>query len=156
MAIEIARLYQQVRNSSEQFQRLLLPRLPDLRPFSAGAAYRPAGAPAAVGGDWYDAMLRALYYDQSAPPSSSLTRLDRIINTALDQTPIATALLARLEPADCAWQLRWSSAGHPPPLLLLPDGGSATWTANRGSLSGWHPTCPAPARRPSRRGLRPW
>ncbi len=37
-----------------------------------------------------------------------------------------------------------------------PTGGSATWTANRGSFSGWHPTCPAPARRPSRRGLRPW
>ncbi|MBH5135105.1 hypothetical protein I3J14_34165, partial [Streptomyces sp. HB-N217] len=42
------RLYQQVQHSSEQFQRLLLPRLPDLRPFTAGAAYRPASAPTAV------------------------------------------------------------------------------------------------------------
>ncbi|GAA4976094.1 GAF domain-containing SpoIIE family protein phosphatase [Streptomyces hyderabadensis] len=153
VAIENARLYQQVRNNSEQFQRLLLPRLPDLRPFAAGAAYRPASAPAAVGGDWYDAMLlpngacaavigdvvghdlraaadmsqirnmlRALCFDSNAPPSASLARLDRIMGAALDEAPIATALLARLEPADCAWQLHWSSAGHPPPLLLLPDG----------------------------------
>ncbi|MBZ6080690.1 SpoIIE family protein phosphatase [Streptomyces olivaceus] len=153
VAIENARLYQQVRNSSEQFQRLLLPRLPDLRPFTAGAAYRPASAPAAVGGDWYDAMvlpggacaavigdvvghdlraaadmsqirnmLRALYFDRHAPPGVSLARLDRIMNAALDEAPIATALLARLEPVDRAWRLRWSSAGHPPPLVLLPDG----------------------------------
>ncbi|MFG3550601.1 PP2C family protein-serine/threonine phosphatase [Streptomyces sp. NPDC047725] len=153
VAIENARLYQQVRYSAEQFQRLLLPRLPDLRPFTAGAAYRPASAPAAVGGDWYDAMLlpdgscaavigdvvghdlraaadmaqirnmlRALYFDRNAPPSSSLARLDRIMDAALEQVPIATALLARLEPVEGAWRLCWSSAGHLPPLLLLPDG----------------------------------
>ncbi|MEU6476520.1 GAF domain-containing SpoIIE family protein phosphatase [Streptomyces sp. NPDC047017] len=152
VAIENARLYQQVRRSAEQFQRLLLPRLPDLAPFAAGAAYRPASAPAAVGGDWYDAMLlpngacaavigdvvghdlraaadmsqirnmlRALSYDWRTPPSTSLTRLDRILH-ALDEAPVATALLARLEPFEGAWQLHWSSAGHPPPLLLLPDG----------------------------------
>ncbi|MBD0420092.1 SpoIIE family protein phosphatase [Streptomyces sp. TRM S81-3] len=152
VAIENARLYQQVRNSAEQFQRLLLPRLPDLRPFAAGAAYRPASAPAAVGGDWYDAMLlpdgacavvigdvvghdlraaadmaqlrnmlRTLSYDPAVPPSTSLARLDRILQV-VDEAPLATALLARLEPADGAWQLHWSSAGHPPPLLLLPDG----------------------------------
>ncbi|MGW3955075.1 PP2C family protein-serine/threonine phosphatase [Streptomyces sp. NPDC004752] len=152
VAIENARLYQQARHSAEQFQRLLLPRLPDLRPFTAGAAYRPASTPAAVGGDWYDAMLlpdgacaavigdvvghdlraaadmsqirsmlRALYFDWSILPSSSLTRLDRIMH-ALEDAPVATALLARLEPAESAWRLRWSSAGHPPPLLVLPDG----------------------------------
>ncbi|MEU6611173.1 GAF domain-containing SpoIIE family protein phosphatase [Streptomyces shenzhenensis] len=152
VAIENARLYQQARHSAEQFQRLLLPRLPDLRPFAAGAAYRPASAPAAVGGDWYDAMLlpdgacaavigdvvghdlqaaadmsqirsmlRALYFDWNIPPSSSLTRLDRIMH-ALEDAPVATALLARLEPAESTWRLRWSSAGHPPPLLVLPDG----------------------------------
>ncbi|WP_189864069.1 PP2C family protein-serine/threonine phosphatase [Streptomyces poonensis] len=153
VAIENARLYQQVRNNAVQFQRLLLPRLPDLRPFLAGAAYRPASAPAAVGGDWYDAMLlpdgacaavigdvvghdlraaadmsqlrnmlRALYHDRNAAPGTSLTRLDRLMQAAPGEAPIATVLLARLEPADGAWQLRWSSAGHPPPLLVLPDG----------------------------------
>ncbi|MYR45226.1 GAF domain-containing SpoIIE family protein phosphatase [Streptomyces sp. SID5910] len=175
VAIENARLYQQVRNSSEQFQRLLLPRLPDLRPFAAGAAYRPANSPAAVGGDWYDAMLlpdgscvavigdavghdlraaadmaqirnmlRALYFDRNAAPSASLARLDRIMNAALDEAPMATALLARLEPADSAWQLCWSSAGHPPPLLLLPDGRVRYLDTEPGPPLGVAPDLPRP------------
>ncbi|RSS13988.1 GAF domain-containing SpoIIE family protein phosphatase [Streptomyces sp. WAC08401] len=175
VAIENARLYQQVRNSSEEFQRLLLPRLPDLRPFAAGAAYRPASAPAAVGGDWYDAMLlpngacaavigdvvghdlraaadmsqirnmlRALCFDSNAPPSASLARVDRILGSALDEAPIATALLARLEPADCAWQLRWSSAGHPPPLVLLPDGRVRYLDTEPGIPLGVAPDLPRP------------
>ncbi|GHC01283.1 hypothetical protein GCM10010348_22370 [Streptomyces anthocyanicus] len=175
VAIENARLYQQVQNSSEQFQRLLLPRLPDLRPFTAGAAYRPASAPAAVGGDWYDAMLlpggacaavigdvvghdlraaadmsqirnmlRALYYDPGAAPSTSLTRLDRIMNAALDEAPVATALLARLEPADGTWQLQWSSAGHPPPLVLLPDGRVRYLDMEPGLPLGVAPDLPRP------------
>ncbi|WP_425588263.1 PP2C family protein-serine/threonine phosphatase [Streptomyces tremellae] len=152
VAIENARLYERVRAGAEQFQHLLLPRLPDLSPFAAGAAYRPASRPAAVGGDWYDAMLlsdgscvavigdvvghdlraaadmsqirnmlRALSFDREVPPGTSLARLDRILHT-LGDGPVATALLARVEPAGDAWRLHWSSAGHPPPLLLLPDG----------------------------------
>nr|WP_254406188.1 GAF domain-containing SpoIIE family protein phosphatase [Streptomyces sp. AC627_RSS907] len=175
VAIENARLYQQVRKSGEQFQRLLLPRLPDLRPFAAGAAYRPASEPAAVGGDWYDAMLlpdgscaavigdvvghdlraaadmsqirnmlRALYYDRNAPPSASLARLDRIMNAALDEAPIATALLARLEPAEGAWRLHWSSAGHPPPLVLLPHGRVRYLEAEPGLPLGVAPDLPRP------------
>src|SRR3712207_5579768 len=40
---------------------------------------------------------------------------------------MATALVARLEQEDADLRadrprLRWSSAGHPPPVLLLPDG----------------------------------
>ncbi|MFC4466580.1 PP2C family protein-serine/threonine phosphatase [Streptomyces xiangluensis] len=58
IAIENARLYQQVRSSAEQFQRLLLPTLPDLTPFTAAAVYRPATGPGHhLGGDWYDALL---------------------------------------------------------------------------------------------------
>jgi hypothetical protein len=58
IAIENARLYQQVRTSAEQFQRLLLPTLPDLTPFTAAAVYRAATAPGHhLGGDWYDALM---------------------------------------------------------------------------------------------------
>ncbi len=58
IAIENARLYQQVRFSAEHFQRLLLPTLPDLAPYTAAAVYRPATAPGHhLGGDWYDALL---------------------------------------------------------------------------------------------------
>ncbi|MGW5114257.1 PP2C family protein-serine/threonine phosphatase [Streptomyces noursei] len=153
LAIDDARLYEQTRLDAEQFQRLLLPRLPDLHPFDAAAAYRPASTPGHIGGDWYDAllvpghacaavigdvvghdlqaaaamaqvrnMLRALLYDQRTPPSAVLTRLDRALQAVTDQ-PVTTACLACIEPARLgAWTLRWSTAGHPPPLLLAPDG----------------------------------
>ncbi|MFE4053569.1 PP2C family protein-serine/threonine phosphatase [Streptomyces sp. YIM B13518] len=58
IAIENARLFERTRASAEHFQRLLLPTLPDLAPFSAAAVYRPATAPGHhLGGDWYDALL---------------------------------------------------------------------------------------------------
>ncbi|MDY0812560.1 GAF domain-containing SpoIIE family protein phosphatase [Kitasatospora purpeofusca] len=57
MAVENARLHQEVRTRAEHFQRLLLPRLPDLAPFRGAAIYRPAAAPDQVGGDWYDALM---------------------------------------------------------------------------------------------------
>ncbi|MGW5665948.1 GAF domain-containing protein, partial [Streptomyces sp. NPDC003758] len=45
IALENVHLFEQVRNTSEKFQRLLLPALPDLRPFTAAAIYRPAAEP---------------------------------------------------------------------------------------------------------------
>ncbi|WP_432250228.1 PP2C family protein-serine/threonine phosphatase [Streptomyces sanyensis] len=57
VAIDNARLFQSVREGAERFQRLLVPRLPDLSPYEAHAVYRPAGTLGHhVGGDWYDAM----------------------------------------------------------------------------------------------------
>ncbi|WP_084223127.1 PP2C family protein-serine/threonine phosphatase [Kitasatospora cheerisanensis] len=156
IAIENARLFGYVRDSAAQFQRMLLPTLPDLSPFSGAAVYRTAASPAGVGGDWYDAvilpdracaavigdvvghdlhaaaamaqarnMLRALLYDRRSPPSSVLTQLDRTVH-AITDLPVTTAFLARIEPADGqGWTIHWSTAGHPPPLVLGPDGG--TW-----------------------------
>ncbi|MDT0469493.1 MULTISPECIES: PP2C family protein-serine/threonine phosphatase [Streptomyces] len=66
-------------------------------------------------------MLRALLYDQRTPPSAVLSRLDRTLD-AITDNPVTTACLARIEPEDeGGWTLRWSSAGHPPPLLLTPE-----------------------------------
>ncbi|AXI80908.1 PP2C family protein-serine/threonine phosphatase [Peterkaempfera bronchialis] len=153
VAIENARLFEQARARAEQFQRLLLPRLPDLRPFTAAAAYRPATRPNHLGGDWYDAlllpdgacaaiigdvvghdleaaaamsqtrnMLRALLYDRGAPPSAVLAQLDRTLHS-ITEDPVTTACLARIEPdGPASWALRWSVAGHLPPLLLTSDG----------------------------------
>jgi hypothetical protein len=149
LAIDDARLLGQVREA-EEFQRLLLPRLPDLRPIEAAALYQPATAPCPIGGDWYDAirlpddtwavvigdigghglraaaamaqtrsMLRALLYERRSSPSALLTQLDRTLQAMAD-TPITTICLARLRPAGTGWRLRWSTAGHPAPLLLLP------------------------------------
>ncbi|MCX4458917.1 SpoIIE family protein phosphatase [Streptomyces sp. NBC_01340] len=66
-------------------------------------------------------MLRALLYDRRTSPSVVLTHLDRTLQ-AITENPVTTACLARIEPAPSAgWTLRWSTAGHPPPLLITPD-----------------------------------
>ncbi|ANP56523.1 hypothetical protein AVL59_15320 [Streptomyces griseochromogenes] len=151
IAIEKVRLFERIRVGAEQFQRLLLPTLPDLRPFTAAAIYRPAAQPSQLGGDWYDAillpdhavavvigdvvghdlqaaaamastrnMLRALLFDQSGPPGAVLTQLDRTLQ-AITNNPVTTTALARIEPEDRGWRLRWSTAGHVPPLLITRD-----------------------------------
>jgi serine phosphatase RsbU (regulator of sigma subunit) len=152
LAVDDAELFRRLRHEAEEFQRLLAPRLPDLSPFQAAAAYRPAPTPGLLGGDWYDAflvsgdtctavigdvlghdvhaaaamsqtrpMLRALMYDSDSSPSDLLARLDQALQ-AITDTPVTTACLVRLEPAGPAvWTLRWSCAGHCPPVLVTPD-----------------------------------
>src|SRR3954469_7243003 len=71
-------------------------------------------------------ILRGLACDRPESPARILSRVDRVLTT-LEVPTLATALLARIEqPADLAAaglrRLRWSSAGHLPPLLLRPDG----------------------------------
>jgi serine phosphatase RsbU (regulator of sigma subunit) len=71
-------------------------------------------------------ILRGIAYDRPESPAQILTRVDGAL-TGLQVGTLATALVARIEqPADQAEQglrtLRWSSAGHLPPLLLRPDG----------------------------------
>ncbi|MEV5880452.1 GAF domain-containing SpoIIE family protein phosphatase [Streptomyces sp. NPDC052101] len=148
IAIENVRLFERIRVGAEQFQRLLLPTLPDLRPFTAAAIYRPAAEPSQLGGDWYDAiplpdhvvavvigdvvghdlraaaamastrnMMRALLFDRSDPPGAVLSRLDRALES-ITNSPVTTTTLARIEPEAPGWRLRWSTAGHVPPLLL--------------------------------------
>jgi phosphoserine phosphatase RsbU/P len=70
--------------------------------------------------------LRTIAYDRPASPARTLDRVDRVL-TGLDFGTLATALVARIEqPAQQAEAglrtLRWSSAGHVPPLLLRADG----------------------------------
>jgi serine phosphatase RsbU (regulator of sigma subunit) len=150
IAIENVRLFEQVRTASEQFQRLLLPALPDLRPFTAAAIYRPATEPSRLGGDWYDAILLpddavavvigdVVGHDLEAAAAMASTRnmlrallFDRrtppsAILAQLDRTlqgitntPVTTTNLARIEPDGPGWRLHWSAAGHVPPLLISP------------------------------------
>ncbi len=59
-------------------------------------------------------------------PAQVLTTLDRGLGTSA-ATPLATALVARIEAPGAAMRngfrtLRWSNAGHPPPLLIERDG----------------------------------
>ncbi|MEG3627605.1 PP2C family protein-serine/threonine phosphatase [Streptomyces poriticola] len=152
IAIENVRLLDQVRTGSEQFQRRLLPALPDLRPFDAAAFYRPAAEPHHLGGDWYDAILLpdgavaavigdVVGHDLDAAAAMASTRhmlrallftlrtppsavLSQLDRTleAITDNPVTTTGLARIEPDGAAWRLLWSSAGHIPPLLITPDG----------------------------------
>ncbi len=70
--------------------------------------------------------VRTLAYDRPGSPAQTLTRVDRVL-TGLGFGTLATALVARLAPPDAAdgaggRTLRWSSAGHLPPLVLHPEG----------------------------------
>ena len=71
-------------------------------------------------------MLRGIAYRAGLGPAAVLTDLDAAIE-GLGMGTMATAAIARVEAtaeervAGIA-RLRWSNAGHPPPLLLHPDG----------------------------------
>ncbi|WP_299037801.1 GAF domain-containing SpoIIE family protein phosphatase [uncultured Pseudokineococcus sp.] len=71
-------------------------------------------------------LLRSMAWAHSQPPSHVLERVDEAM-PGLHVTCLATCVLARVEQSseDAAAglrRLRWSSAGHPPPVLLEPDG----------------------------------
>ncbi|MBM7806507.1 serine phosphatase RsbU (regulator of sigma subunit) [Geodermatophilus bullaregiensis] len=71
-------------------------------------------------------LVRGIAFDRLEAPAEVLRRVDHAL-VGLAVPAMATALVARVEqdPADRAAglrRLRWASAGHPDPVLLLPDG----------------------------------
>jgi PAS domain S-box-containing protein len=130
----------------EVLQRAIVPERPVSLPgLEVVAAYHPAGDRAQVGGDWYDALalpdgrvvlavgdvaghgldaatlmvrvrsaLRAYAVDDP-DPSRVLARLDRLIDVE-EQGAFVTAVVAVVDPA--SGDVRWSRAGHPPPVVL--------------------------------------
>ncbi len=67
-------------------------------------------------------MLRAYLVDRREPPSALLRRLDAA-NHALGEATLATAVVAFIDRAPGGGhRLRWSNAGHPPPVVIHPDG----------------------------------
>ncbi|WP_433496715.1 SpoIIE family protein phosphatase [Sphaerimonospora sp. CA-214678] len=67
-------------------------------------------------------MLRALAWDRRESPSLVIGRLDQALSAVTDVS-MATMILARIEgPEGGPWSLHWSASGHPPPLLVTPDG----------------------------------
>ncbi|MFF7236434.1 GAF domain-containing SpoIIE family protein phosphatase [Streptomyces collinus] len=174
IAIENVRLFERVRVGAEQFQRLLLPVVPDLRPFAAAAIYRPAAEPSQLGGDWYDVIPLphdvvavvigdVVGHDLEAAASMAATRnmlrallfdltsspgavLTRLDRTlaALTDAPVTTTTLARFEPEGTGRRLHWSTAGHVPPLLITDEGEVELLLAEPGLPLGVDPEQPRP------------
>jgi serine phosphatase RsbU (regulator of sigma subunit) len=70
-------------------------------------------------------MVRTIACDRLETPAQTLIRVDRVL-AALGVQALATALVAQLDIGESAVagprRLRWSSAGHLPPLLARRDG----------------------------------
>ncbi len=177
IAIESARLFEQVRANAENFQRLLLPTLPDLSPFSAATIYRPAAEPNHLGGDWYDALVLpdgalgivigdVCGHDLSAAaamaqirnmlralfydrqtPPSDVLRQLDVTLEAGSDLPATTALVARVEPGEKDWALHWCAAGNLPPLVITPDGRAEYLLDEPGVPLGVDPVLPRPDHR---------
>ncbi len=141
------------RQMSETLQRSLLTRPPQPAGLQVAVRYVPASQEAQVGGDWYDAfptvdgaldlvigdcsghdreavaamaavrnLLRATAYAVDDSPAGVLTALERTM-AGLDVAALATALLARVEPAGQGrHRVQWSSAGHLPLVVRRADG----------------------------------
>ncbi|MEW2620453.1 PP2C family protein-serine/threonine phosphatase [Streptomyces sp. NPDC048106] len=82
-----------------------------------------------------------LVFDHGGPPSLVVSRLDRALTT-FAEPPTATLVLARLERAGGEYLLRWSNAGHPPPLLLDADGARFLSPDHHGIPVGVDPAFP--------------
>ena len=71
-------------------------------------------------------IVRTVAYDRREDPARILERVDEVM-TGLQIDTLATALVGQLDPLGSrdgagGWRLRWSSAGHLPPVVLHSDG----------------------------------
>ncbi|WP_055490069.1 SpoIIE family protein phosphatase [Streptomyces sp. TP-A0356] len=89
-------------------------------------------------------MLRAFAWSQPESPSAIVTRLDDAV-MHIAEVPMATMILARISVGDEGlWQLHWTNAGHPPPLLVAHDGQTRYLNDAHGILLGTGVTRPRP------------
>jgi PAS domain S-box-containing protein len=152
LAIARTRLYERERHIAQELQHSLLPkRLPAIPGVALAARYRPGDDGVSVGGDWYDAValpggrvaiaigdvvgrgigaattmgqmrsaLRAIL-TQGDHTGAMADRLNRFtVGLGVGEAVMTTVLLAIFEPT--TGRLRYTNAGHPPALVVGPDG----------------------------------
>jgi serine phosphatase RsbU (regulator of sigma subunit) len=74
-------------------------------------------------------MFRALAVDRAEEtPAALVSRLDHVLD-ALGDATLATLVVARLGPPGPTRRLRWTTAGHPPPVLVDAAGRSTVLVA---------------------------
>jgi len=83
-------------------------------------------------------LLRGIAYSSGAGPAGALRGLDAAIQ-GLQVGTFATAVVARLEQTDDerrrgVTQVRWSNAGHPPPMVIAADGEVLTLSEDSADL----------------------
>jgi serine phosphatase RsbU (regulator of sigma subunit) len=149
VCIDNARLYQRERRIAFALQQGLLPGEPRVpAAMEIAQRYLPVGA-SMVGGDWHDIValpggrvalivgdamghgpeaaavmvqLRTAAHilaDLDVAPGEVLHKLDRMA-AGMSATPYATCICAVIDPSTGSCVL--AGAGHPPPVLTLPDG----------------------------------
>ncbi|MER6528829.1 SpoIIE family protein phosphatase [Streptomyces sp. NPDC001508] len=149
-ALERARLYDVEHARAQALQRSLLPRtLPRLPAVTAAARYLPAGRGEHIGGDWYDviplpadrvAMVIGDVMGHGIPEAATMGQLRTAVRTLADLDMPPDELLSRLNDlvsdlgddwyATCLYAVfdpitricSFSLAGHPPPVVVHPDG----------------------------------
>jgi GAF domain-containing protein len=177
LAVDNSRLYGRQRHVAEVLQHSMLTELPEIPGVELHARYLPAQAGDAVGGDWYDAfvqpdgsvmiavgdvaghdieaaatmgqvrnLVRGDAYGRDDPPGRLLSQLDRALH-GLRVPAAATAVLARLRRDDDGYALEFANAGHPPPILLRPDGEVEVWWESPEPLLGLMPGDARPTHR---------
>ena len=89
-------------------------------------------------------VLRGIAHSSQGSPAAVLSALDRAMRDLSVET-LATAVLATVEQTEAEAGLRllrWCNAGHPPPLLLAPDGGVTLLEEEPDLLLGVDPDAP--------------
>jgi PAS domain S-box-containing protein len=157
LAVDRAQLFEREHRIAETLQRSLLPeRLPDLPGVQLAARYLPGSTDVQVGGDWYEVVpltggrlsaavgdvvgrgiraaaamgqfrnaMRALALEGLSPARV----LDRLSELSIGLgREFATATMLELDPTTGI--VAYSSAGHPPPLVLPSD--AAPWFLDGG------------------------
>ncbi len=150
MEARLLEVYQREHKIAETLQRSLLPeRLPKIEGVQLAARYLPGARGAAIGGDWYDVLerpdgrvalvvgdvvghgLRAAatmgqlrnafraYGLVESSPAEVVARINRLVMSGVEDA-MATVVYLVLDRE--TGEVSYSSAGHPPPLVLTPDG----------------------------------